>query len=287
MVAVTITANVLITDIVGSTAVLSRHGEQAAATQRVQHDEMVANIVELFHGEVVKSTGDGAFALLPSADLLVRAGAAISEAARHRNIELRVGAATGDVERTATDCHGEAAVVAARLCAAAASGQLLVAPSTVAMRGRRDDPPLRVHGALDLKGFDEALVASTLDEPDAARPTTTGGGMVVVGRDVVLGAVRSAWAADLRRVVVLSGEPGIGKTAVARALTDDVEDVMWIGFEPTTTDGFARWCAAIDDAARTRTLGPIAALGGDHVRRAAAHLPSLGERLPVDALGAR
>ena len=80
MVAVTVTANVLVTDLVGSTLVLSRQGESAADEARRRHDALVSNVLGVFHGEVVKSTGDGALALLPSADLLVRAGAAITEA---------------------------------------------------------------------------------------------------------------------------------------------------------------------------------------------------------------
>ena len=88
----------------------------------------------MFRGEVVKGTGDGSLALLPSADLLVRAGAAIAEAARRNGMALRIGLASGDVVRTDADCFGEAVVIAARLCAGAEAGQVLVAPSTVAMR---------------------------------------------------------------------------------------------------------------------------------------------------------
>ena len=57
VVTVTVTANVLVTDLVGSTLVLSRQGESAADEVRRRHDALVSNVVGVFHGEVVKSTG--------------------------------------------------------------------------------------------------------------------------------------------------------------------------------------------------------------------------------------
>ena len=46
--------------------------------------------------------------IFPSADLLVRAGCAVQEAAVGRGVDLRAGVATGDVVREAGDCFGEA-----------------------------------------------------------------------------------------------------------------------------------------------------------------------------------
>ncbi len=88
------TANVMFTDTVGSTSTLTRIGADAAEAQRHRHDTIVANVVSVFGGRVVKSTGDGALALLPSADHLVRAGSAVQEAAAAEGIPLRVGLST-------------------------------------------------------------------------------------------------------------------------------------------------------------------------------------------------
>ena len=112
------TANVMFTDTVDSTSTLTRIGADAAETERHRHDTIVANVVTVFGGRVVKSTGDGAVALLPSADHLVRAGSAVQEAAAAEGIALRVGVSTGDVVSEHGDCFGEAVVVASRLCAA-------------------------------------------------------------------------------------------------------------------------------------------------------------------------
>ncbi len=129
------TANVMFTDTVGSTDTLTRVGPAAAEAQRRQHDTLVANVVTVFGGSVVKSTGDGAVALLPSADHLVRAAAAVQEAAEAGRIQLRVGVATGDVVSEAGDCFGEPVVVASRLCAQCPSGAVLVDATTVGRAG--------------------------------------------------------------------------------------------------------------------------------------------------------
>ena len=70
------TVNVLVTDMVGSTSTLVRAGADAADAQRHRHDTIVAQRRRGLRWLVVKSTGDGALALLPSADHLVRAGSA-------------------------------------------------------------------------------------------------------------------------------------------------------------------------------------------------------------------
>ena len=283
MVAVTVTANVLVTDLVGSTLVLSRRGEEAAEEQRHGHNAIVDNVTEVYHGEVVKSTGDGTIALFPSADLVVRAAAAIAHAAHRVGMELRVGVASGDVVRTGSDCFGEPIVIASRLCDNAAAGQVLIAPSTLAMRGRRDDPPVRDLPPRTLKGFDEAMAIHEVDSavaPTSAADTRTPAGFV--GRSEVLASIADWWALGGSRPVVLLGEPGIGKTCVAeRVCSSDGGDTVWVSFEPTVSDGFSHLCTAIDAASRAREIGPVAALGRDCVERAAAHLPSLGDRLPI------
>jgi hypothetical protein len=248
------------------------------------HDRLVRAVLDVFGGEVVKSTGDGALALLPSADLLVRAGSAVADAAEHEALPLRVGLATGDVVRTATDCFGEAAVVATRLCGLAAAGQTLVAPSTDVVRGGRFEPPLVSVGRHSLKGFDESMevlqVVRTRSEPRSSDAAVS-----LVGREAAVAAIEAAWAIQPAPLVVVRGEPGIGKTQLARALAarhDDVE-VVWVAFESSLADGFVRWCDAIDERAARMPVGVIAMLGRSRVGRLAALLPSVAERLPIAA----
>ena len=239
----------------------------------------------MFRGEVVKGTGDGALALLPSADLLVRAGAAIAEAARRNGMALRVGLASGDVVRTDADCFGEAVVdrrspVRRRGGRPGAWSPLRPSPSgdAATIRALRQLPPRT------LKGFDEPLDVHEVEAALAATPSAAvGAPPELVGRSDVLAAITDSWDVNASRPVVLLGEPGIGKTCVAEAVWPTVgSDTIWVSFEPTVSDGFARLCAAIDAGG---TSGGASARwppsAGTASSRAAAHLPSLVDRLPL------
>lgn len=70
------TATLLFTDLVGSTALRSRLGEDAAAEAlRSEHDRLGAGAIEAERGRVVKSLGDGLMAVFDaSADAVVRLG---------------------------------------------------------------------------------------------------------------------------------------------------------------------------------------------------------------------
>ena len=143
------TVNVMVTDVVGSTGTLVRAGADAADAERRRHDTIVRNVVEVFGGSVVKSTGDGALAVLPSADHLVRAGSAVQEAARAAGFPIRVGMSTGDAMSERGDLFGEPVVVASRLCDVCPVGDVLVDAATIVVRGNRHEPAVGAAGALD------------------------------------------------------------------------------------------------------------------------------------------
>ena len=63
----TSTASVLFTDLVGSTELRTRLGEEVADDIRRRHDEVAAAAIEEAAGRVVKSTGDGLMAVCDSA----------------------------------------------------------------------------------------------------------------------------------------------------------------------------------------------------------------------------
>lgn len=278
------TANVMLTDTVGSTSTLTRVGAEAAEAQRRRHDDLIANVVSVFGGQVVKSTGDGTLALLPSADALVRAGSAVQEAAGVEGLPLRVGVSTGDVVAENGDVFGEAVVVASRLCAQCPPGAVLIDATTVVVRGRRTEPPVERFGDLSLKGFDETRDVWTVSAAGgpAARATAPAA-EDVYGRDDEAARIEAAWTSPVGPVlVVLAGEPGIGKTHLATAMAGRAGEPLWVSFDATERNGFAIWCRAIDARVSEIPVGVIAALGEDVVSRIAALLPSLAGRLPVD-----
>ena len=71
------TATVLFTDLVGSTALRTRLGEEAAEALRAEHDRLVASAIEAERGRVVKSLGDGLMAVFEASADAVAAGVAI------------------------------------------------------------------------------------------------------------------------------------------------------------------------------------------------------------------
>jgi len=73
------TAIVLFTDVVGSTELRSRLGENAAEELRQGHDALVTGAVEASRGHVVKNLGDGIMATFTGASDAVGAAMAIQQ----------------------------------------------------------------------------------------------------------------------------------------------------------------------------------------------------------------
>src|SRR5918994_48971 len=243
------TANVLVTDTVGSTSVLVRRGEEAAEDLSRRHEAIATAVVGVFAGRVVKSTGDGVLALLPSADAAVRAAVAIQEAADGAALPLRVAVATGDVLRPSGDdgdCFGEPVVLAFRLCDHCPPGAVLVDSATVVVRGRRRDPPIEAFGPLRLRGFDDPVDAWRVvprgEEP--AMSDDDDDPVAIVGRDPELQRISAVATGDVSTLTVITGEPGIGKTRLAQAAAG--RGARWVSFASGESDGFTAWRTALD-----------------------------------------
>jgi class 3 adenylate cyclase len=125
------TVTLLFTDLVGSTESLVALGEDRYDSVRDEHEVLVGETIAAYHGEIVKNTGDGYMAAFPRAADAVAAAAEIQRLVSRRNedsqvaLGVRIGISAGDVTERAGDYHGVPVIEAARLCAAAASGQIL------------------------------------------------------------------------------------------------------------------------------------------------------------------
>jgi class 3 adenylate cyclase/predicted ATPase len=232
---------VLFSDLVGSTALASRLDPEDLGNVIGAYHRCVAAVVRRFDGFVAKYMGDGVLAYFgyPSAheddaERAVLAGLAVVEAV-HRIaaadlLEVRIGIATGLVvvgdlvgEGEGQEVVGETPNLAARLQALAEPGAVVIAPATRRLLGSRFT--LRALGRHALKGFAEPVeawavegFAATEGRFDAER----GGGLAgFVGRETELGLLMDRWklAQDGEgQVVLLSGEPGIGKSRVLSEL---------------------------------------------------------------------
>lgn len=120
-------ATVLMTDMVGSTARAAAIGDTAWRDIVARHDDFVRSQLRRFDGREVKHTGDGFLATFDGPARAIRCARVIVEAAPNElGIGIRAGVHTGEVEIVGTDLRGVAVHIAARVCAQANAGEVLV-----------------------------------------------------------------------------------------------------------------------------------------------------------------
>jgi class 3 adenylate cyclase/pimeloyl-ACP methyl ester carboxylesterase len=123
---------VLFTDLVGSTERAAALGDAGWKSVLDRHDAVVRAIVERSGGSVIKTTGDGVLALLPSAGGCVRAAQAIRRELDAEALEARIGVHVGDVDRRGDDVSGLAVNIASRAMSNAGTGEIVATASVVA-----------------------------------------------------------------------------------------------------------------------------------------------------------
>jgi len=209
------------------------------------------------------------------------------------------------------DYFGEPVVRAARLCAKADGGRIL-APEVariLAPRGRHEFVRL---GELELKGLPEPVAAVEvrwvpleIDPFDVSaavgvpfsRPVPLPGRLAVapqlgfVGRDSECETLRQAWKAvraGERRVVLLSGEAGLGKTCIstefAREAFEAGDLVLYGRCDNEISSPYRPWVEAFTHYVTHAGTGNIGALGTEMLADLAAIVPGLRDRTPIGSL---
>lgn len=124
---------ILFTDIVGSTEITQRLGDDAAMAFLEVHDTIVRDALRALGGREVKHTGDGIMACFFSAAAAARCANRIRRALdeheqvrREPPVKVRIGAAAGEPVENHNDLFGVTVQLAARLCAHAQPAQCLV-----------------------------------------------------------------------------------------------------------------------------------------------------------------
>jgi class 3 adenylate cyclase len=134
------TVTFLFADIEGSTRLWERYPDAMPAAL-AQHDDLLRAAVQSSGGHLVKTTGDGLFAVFGRADSAVAAALAAQNSLASATwgatgrLRVRMGVHTGHSEFHAGDYHGPAVNRAARLSAAGHGDQVLVSGATEALVG--------------------------------------------------------------------------------------------------------------------------------------------------------
>jgi class 3 adenylate cyclase/tetratricopeptide (TPR) repeat protein len=236
------TVAVLFTDMVGSTALSSQLDRQAGDLLRQGHFSLLRQALASTGGTEVKNLGDGLMAVFPGATAAVACAVVMQQGVEQANrrdsyeIGLRVGVSCGEATEEDGDYFGDPVVEAARVCALCDGGGVLITDAVKAMLGRRNTHPLTEEGEHELKGLPDPVglwsvgwVPAPIDAgiPLPERLKRSTGLFGFVGRseerERLLHAVKNQ-EQEGGRIIFISGEPGIGKSSLCRAVASDVHE---------------------------------------------------------------
>jgi class 3 adenylate cyclase/predicted ATPase len=242
---------VLFCDLVGSTELSARLDPEDLRAIMGAYQAACAEVVGQFDGHVAKFLGDGVLVYFgwpraheDDAERAVRAGLQLVEAVARLNahpgtrLEARAGIATGIA--VVGDLVGEGAAreeavvgetpnLAARLQALAAPGTVVISQATRRLVGGLFE--FEDLGPKRLKGFAELLAAFRIAGKGRAEgrfeARQSAGLTPLVGRDEEIALLLRRWQQAREaegQVVLLSGEPGIGKSRLVRELRARLAD---------------------------------------------------------------
>jgi class 3 adenylate cyclase/dihydrofolate reductase len=119
-------ATILFTDIIDSTARAAALGDRQWRQLLDRHDEAARAEVDRWHGEFVKTTGDGILATFDTPTRALRCAFGLGEVLGGLGLEIRVAIHTGEIERRQGDVGGIGVHIASRALAEAANGAVVV-----------------------------------------------------------------------------------------------------------------------------------------------------------------
>lgn len=158
-------ASVVFADLVGSTGIFERLGDETAGRFVTQLTTALAKIFEQHNGRVVKLLGDGLFVVFPQEIQALTACIAIQErllqkpvhpAGMGRPVQMQMGIESGEVVEIQGDCYGDAVNCAARLADLAGADQILTTQRVRDALPPEQQEQLRGLGPMYLRGKAEA-----------------------------------------------------------------------------------------------------------------------------------
>ncbi len=155
--------SVMFTDLVGSTEMAQRMGDDVAFELISSHDNIVRSAVSDCQGRVIKHTGDGIMAVFLSPVQAVKCACkiqtaviALAEDEGQSSFQVRIGVAAGEPIERDNDFFGSTVNLAARLCNSAKPGAVLVTNGIAELCLGKGMHFAQLRYAA-LKGFDEEI----------------------------------------------------------------------------------------------------------------------------------
>src|ERR1700758_5271442 len=247
---------VMFCDLVGSTALSARLDPEDLREVIGAYHATIAEVISRFDGFVAKYMGDGVLAYFgypqaheDDAERAVRAGLAVVAAVRRSKapvpLRMRVGLATGLVvvgDLIGSGAAREEAVVgetpnlAARLQALAEPDSVVIADNTQRLVGSLFE--YQSLGEVELKGLPAPVPAfRVLGESRVGSrfEALRSGETPLVGREEELQLLQRRWElarGGTGRVVLISAEPGIGKSRLTEAFSEGLagEQHTWLRY---------------------------------------------------------
>ena len=170
----------LFTDVVGSTAYISRYGDVAGRDLLQRHHRLLRRVIDEVGGRIVDTAGDGAFCALKTARdgavALVRFHNGVLEdnasvASVHR-LRVRSALHWGPVLVDGDHVTGRAVHTTARLCDASTAGEARITEAAFSALPTTLKPLCRPAGSVSARGLDSPIETLVLDWRDPRRMPT-------------------------------------------------------------------------------------------------------------------
>ena len=173
-------AAILVSDVVGYSRLAGADEDRILARLRTLRSDVIDPIISVYHGRIVKRTGDGAIVEFRSVVDAVRCAIEVQTAMVERNaevpaekrIEFRLGVHLGDVvEEGDGDLMGDGVNIAARLQSVAKPGTICLSEDAYRQVKSRLDLKVSDLGATPLKNIAEPVRVYSLEvgQPAQAR----------------------------------------------------------------------------------------------------------------------
>jgi class 3 adenylate cyclase/tetratricopeptide (TPR) repeat protein len=247
-------ATVLFVDLVGSTELVRSVDPEIVRRRVTRFFDQVSQCVVAHGGVVEKFAGDAVMAAFgipqsheDDAERAVRAAIAVQEAICDLGVEVRMGIESGEVvveESESTFATGEPVNVAARLQQAAAVGEILLGPGVHGLT--RDRVRSEELEPIEVRGFERPLQVWRLLDADDEAGRALHVSAPFIGREAELDLLENTFARAVRdkraHLVTIYGEPGMGKSRLAREFVAGLEGAtILVGRSLPYGEGITYW----------------------------------------------